>query len=514
MAEGNLTAVDKRRPPRSRAAASEPLCGVVTNQMMLLALAAACCIALTCACADDVPAASAPEWVRALFSPTDARTALRLLQAEEIEGGVEAICEYQYPNIAGNPAKGKAKLFLPTTLATDNDARVPLMHFAGYELDRPGAASFLARGIAASTPCGEEFNPLVRGENVDISILHRVRALPFIDDARVEVFGGSAGGYMSLMVAAETFPLNCCAPDVPPVNLGYNVGYLARNRGIAHAQPEGQEHPNMPVVTVVTLLADQGREIYGSDFDGDAYLAASPISRLDCITCPTLITAVTADLLVPINQIGVDLAKPLERSLFPDGFAIEMGDIISRDASQRTLVEALGEGRLDVFTVPVPDDAPRMKWDGTAEEGQAPVLKTPFSEGKQFSLVVFDEGAPEPQCGHMKHAFGIDKGHFLDRYRDARPGTDQLTLPKLTRLMQRYLHLEGFPALVRPPGSPAPFIANRLDFPEAERADVLRGLRTFAADPDCLAKLRALYAELPPELKALGDGLDLGDAER
>ena len=49
------------------------------------------------------------------------------------------------------------------------------------------------------------------------------RALPWVDDTRVVIGGGSAGGWMTLLLAAETFPLAGAAPDVPPVNWGYNA---------------------------------------------------------------------------------------------------------------------------------------------------------------------------------------------------------------------------------------------------------------------------------------------------
>lgn len=45
---------------------------------------------------------------------------------------------------------------------------------------------------------------------------------------------------------------------------------------------------------------------------------------------------------------------------------------------------------------------------------------------------------------------------------------------------------------------------NRLDFPEAEQADVRRGLRTFCARDDCARHFQELYRQLPLELQALG----------
>ena len=51
--------------------------------------------------------------------------------------------------------------------------------------------------------------------------------------------------------------------------------------------------------------------------------------------------------------------------------------------------------------------------------------------------------------------------------------------------------------------------ANQLDYPEAERADVLLGLTAFAVDDACATRLAQHYANLPDTLKVLGP--QLGD---
>jgi hypothetical protein len=191
---------------------------------------------------------------------------------------------------------------------------------------------------------------------------------------------------------------------------------------------------------------------------------------------------------------------------------MEMERLVARRAAQRTLLEGLSPERVEVFTVPVPDTAPKIGWDGTAP-GPAVDLEMPFSRDKTFTLTVLDEGPPEPQCAHTKHAVGAGKEGFLRHYREAPLSASQLTLAKLERLMRRYLHRESHPAVVRPANVPAPFVANRLDFPEVERADVLRGLRTFAADLASVQRLAETYRALPPELKALGDDFSEGGTE-
>lgn len=451
--------------------------------------------------------------IKALLPEASGRGGLRYLSAESVRGGVELLCELTYPDLQGRPVTGQAKLFLPSRLLEEPAARLPLLHIAGYELDRGGGEGFLAQGIIVSTPHGEPLNPLVRGENLDVAILHRMRAQPWVDEARVQIAGGSAGGYMALLLAAETFPVGGCAADVPPVNLAYNIAYFHHNQALAAAQPEGQDHLNMPVLNAVCPLGEQMASLYGTDYESDAWLAISPICWLDEVTCPTLVTCSTADLLVPINQFGEELGRPFDPALFPPGFEMARERLLGRSASRRTLLDVLPEEKREVFTIPVPAAAPRLGWDGTAGPGPAVTLEVPFSREKPFTLAVLDEGPPEPQCAHTKHAVVASKEEFLRQCLESSAAPSQLSGPKLARLMRRYLQREAHPAMVFPAQAPAPFVANRLDFPELERADVLRGLRTFAADPACARQLLEVYRALPAELQALGADFADGGAE-
>ncbi len=132
------------------------------------------------------------------------------LDVDGKEGG-EVVCNFIYPAIDGQILTATAKLFLPPELAKPG-VRVPLLHVAGYEIDTLGAMEYLKEGIAISTVHAHALNPLARGPKLEWALLHAERALPFVDDARVFIQGGSAGGYTALMLAAETFPLSVPSP--------------------------------------------------------------------------------------------------------------------------------------------------------------------------------------------------------------------------------------------------------------------------------------------------------------
>jgi hypothetical protein len=356
---------------------------------------------------------------------------------------------------------------------------------------------------------------MVRGPNLDTALLHALRQLRFIDDSRVFVHGGSAGGYTTLMLAAETFPLSGAAPYVPPVNWGYNAAYFIHNRDAARAVPEGGTTPPQPVLASVLILAELMLPTFGSDFDSDAYLYSSPISQLETITCPVQMVCSTADILVPIDQIGREFVRERDQSLFPSGWTCALDDLMQRRQTRKTLCDLLPDSARKVTLVPVPPTTRRaVPLPGhAADEGEVMSLMLPFSRQKQWSITVLDEGPIDPLCAHTKYAVGPDHGNFREWTLERSIRPSQLTLPKLERMMEKLRGEEYRPFTLRPENGEA-YAATRLDFAAAERADALRGLRTFANVSDqCAEKLAAAYRSLPPELKLLGPALGHGTAD-
>src|SRR4029077_4895886 len=121
------------------------------------------------------------------------------------------------------------------------------------------------RGFVVVTPRALEANPLVRTTNPDTALLHIARSLPFVDDARAIVAGGSAGGYATLMVAAETFPLAGAAPDVPPINWGYNAAYFLKQKDRI-APAKGETTSRIPILYGVGFLIKDASKVYGEDY--------------------------------------------------------------------------------------------------------------------------------------------------------------------------------------------------------------------------------------------------------
>jgi len=465
--------------------------------------------------------AEEPAWAAALFPNTDppaqCEPRFRRMAAEEIpvgdRRGGQVTVELLHRDVYGETQTAQARIFVPPALVDDPTLRVPLVHAAGYEIDAGGASGYLVAGFVVTTPHAHPQNPISRGPNLDTAILHGARALPFIDDSRVLIQGGSAGGYTTLMLAAETFPLTAAMPDVPPTNWGYNAAYFIRNRERARQVPAGETQSPLPVLNVVIGLADDGVKMLGPDTGSDAWLHMSPISHLETITCPTQVTFSTADMLVPIDQMSRALVRKPPAGMFPEGFTMRLNDCVAPASARRTLLDVLDRDRYELFVVAAPHGAEELR-PGASPTRPAAHVPLPFSEQRTFSLVVIDEGAPEPWVGHLKYYLNADRTAFREWALSQPIAPGQLTQAKLERLMMRYAGRPYREVRAVPEGRLAPMTLTTLDFPEAERADVLRSLRTYAKDAACAERLVALYRKLPKRLRVLGERIGSVQAMR
>lgn len=477
-------------------------------------------LALTGGITPSALAQGTPAWLERLFpytgEPDTFAHRLQRVSADEVplpDGRMagRVVLRFLYRSFDGTTTAGTARMYLPPELADGTVTTAPLIDNAGYPLDEGGGLRYAGKGLIVVHPHEEPDNPMVRGPNLDRALLHACRQLPFVDDSRVFIHGGSAGGYTTLMLAAETFPLNGAAPYVPPVNWGYNAAYFFHNREMARAVPEGSEVPAQPVLASVIILAEQAAVHFGEDFDSEVWLHSSPISHLDGITCPVVMPISTADILVPMDQFSRDLVVPRDPTLFPEGWTSDIDALIHSPSSRVTLLELLDPSVVHIARIRISPRTQRVPVPGNeAPEGRPIHRPLPYATNRQWTIVVLDEGPIEPLCSHTKYSVGMDHDSF-QAWALGRPiPEEQLSLRKLELLMLRYKGEERYPMEALPQGATEPVTVITLDFPEAEQADVLRGLLTYASEDARAARLARLYTQLPDSLKALGPELGSG----
>jgi hypothetical protein len=449
---------------------------------------------------DDGGAAfKGPEWVRKEFAGLLAGPAkrMRVLAATLLPavGGAVAKVEVEYPfrDPRGKSVVGKGKFYIPASDETFQ-SKLPLYYSAGYELDDASALGLVARGFAVVTPQALEANPLVRTVNPDLALLHVARSLSLVDDSRVLIAGGSAGGYATLMVAAETFPISGAAPAVPPVNWGYNAAYfLQREQGDSRKDANA---PKTPVFDVIVPIVYQGTKVYGTNPSDEIYFRHSPIAHLDTVTCPVLIYWTTADMLVPIDQVGKQWARPFDATKFPAGFTFDPEKLTTSPQGRVRFIDSLKPENYEIVELSEASIKEQLK---TAAASKVPP-ELSFSTSKQWSITIMDEGAPQPELGHAKYAVPWSQAKFVAHVTSTPIAANQLTPTKLERLMDRYAGREWLPTeLVH------------LDDTASEHLDVVRGLKTYVAAGIEHAKLFGeLYGKLSADKRVLPEKVPVG----
>jgi hypothetical protein len=400
---------------------------------------------------------------------------------------------YRWRDGRGTWCDAEGLLYVPA--ASPEGTRHPLVFHAGYEIPEASVPGFMAAGVAVlTTKTPEEGtawpggNPVSRGPEMDLALLRVARTHPAVDDGRVAITGGSAGGYMTLMVTAGTFPLNGSFPLVPPVDLRYTLGCWFHDADtITAPRPDGNAAMQHPGRTDMQEMGRRVIELHGP-MGGERMLAYSPIAHLDRITCPVVTSLTTADALVPFPQMGGPLAAKAiadAPSMYPIDPAVVSQDLGVTVASP-TLLEALGD-EAQVETFEVPEGAELL-----LDINEPPPYKTLQApeRTKRWLVLILDEGGPGEDVGHFRHAVSMDTVELLVGCLTAPVTLEQLTPAKLLQLCDRvagrgWIH----------PGHDEH--ASDPEVLDAERRDVARGLRTYCdASPEHRARLDSLVATL------------------
>lgn len=432
--------------------------------------------------------------------------------SEEADGpcGVVTV-RVPYLGVLGDEKTGLARVVFPRKAALPG-TRLPAFCHVHYEKDTGGAKQWAGKGWAVFTAAytgADGESPIDvsvgNGNNLARAVIQWARRCPFVDPARMHIDGGSQGGYMALAMSADMFPVTSTTADVPVVNWCYNIGYLEANR--AHGGYPGHEAESpLPVMGMVTGLAEMAYAYFPRDLSADAWYWLSPISMLDRIANPVLVTSATGDMLVPMEQMSRTHFRAPDPALFPEGYRRDFDGLTANEKARKVFEECLPPEKVFIHVEPRPEDGFAYTREMILDPKKMPQKKQKhidktWSPEHQWSLFYMDEGGPLPFAGHNSWNWNAGPDSFTAHYRDAVPDPSVLNAAKLLRLMERHEgKLSNLPLL----NSGAP--ANRCNHADAERRDVRAGLAAYAAlGADHAARLKALYAECP--LKALGETL-------
>jgi hypothetical protein len=412
---------------------------------------------------------------------------------------------FPYRDQSNQPRIGRARIWLPPHIdPTPEDGTVPTILSIHYTMERDGASGFLSQGWACITPIeiGEDHSYNIVGAGMDhtLALAKLVRRLRFVDKQRIGWTGGSAGGYQCLMAAEALWPVAALVADVPVSDLHYNIQTIKVSNGY-NAGITDDSALVIPIARFVYPIVAGTEPGYNSDPD-EAWEHSAPQGAA-LIRSPMTILSSTADLLCPSAQIGPDFERIPKRGSMPPGWTNSYEKLHHPKSLGKTLIEWIPRTDVETICVAIPESAPRVQVlpppDGVEHPAVEPYkMDRPFSRSSLISVVIQDEGAPDPMCGHSKYAVGMNAlPYFHFHFGRGYVPADHLTPLVLSRLIGRFnLETNQNPTL--------PDI--RRGYDEFDRYEAILSLRTFIGAPvrdENLETLRRMYSELPPVQRGL-----------
>jgi len=336
----------------------------------------------------------------------------------------------------------QVRYFLPTKAQQP----MPVIFFAHYEMpeDSLELRRYLKEGwgvVSAYDVNKYDINPNLTGNDlifnnaVFYSLCHDSR----FDRDRIAVVGGSAGGYMSLMLNGLQLGICVSCAGSPITNVLFNFHYYFEKvqryniEAVAKLTPEEKaDFRNVmlktpfPFVTPIYNLFKGNEKNFPNEEDYERWQALSPVGVAEGFVNPLYITHFTSDLLVPLDQVTKKFTYSEGGETIPEGFPLRLPEFPLN--LKYSLEELIPDDKKNLFTLPVP------KVNETFEY--------PFDEKKQITIAIFDEGKVESYCSHNKGEEGGDSIDisYLKRYlAKGAKQTNLLTADKIAILLQRYV---------------------------------------------------------------------------
>ena len=339
----------------------------------------------------------------------------------------------------GKPETRQARYYLPKAA----QGPFPLILSVHYEIPDGDRVlyEYLSRGWAVFTPTRIPIEDLMQITGRDLrcasAMVSLARRSPNVDPLRIALRGCSAGGYQAMLLAALRGGL-CAAYSMSGVyHLPYEFGFYIpqsneHNLAMAHTLTDEQRadfnNYLIPYVKTVADTFEATRQSLGVENPlSEKWLRYSPVSHLDKITCPVLLSHSTADAIVPVYQATEACAPPEPGASLPAGYRLHLREFIPGAVLNLPLDELVAPGALRVFRFDPP--------------AGMEALALQFDPGCRFSLNLIDEGPVEKECSHFKNLMsGLvdDTGFFQAQFMRGAGENGGMTVEKLRWLAGKY----------------------------------------------------------------------------
>lgn len=311
------------------------------------------------------------------------------------------------------------RLYLPE----QGQQPMPLIYVPHYEMAEDSAElrRYLAKGWAVASPTA--FDNAYNGELTDDDLifnnaaLYTLRHMEEFDRQRIAIVGGSAGGYTALMLSALQMG-NCATVATAPISNVYFNFYQY------FPMAERDDAPFFLKLVAGMFLPIQDN--FPDKTDMTRWEALSPVGLADCFSSPLVITHVTSDILVPIDQTAREYTYDREGDTMPEGFITRL-PADNPGVLGRSLAEELSPELTHIEHIPIvdPNADSILYYDST----------------KLFNINIFDDGPTQATGSHRATTgTGImdDTLYLEEMFFRSLEETERLMPGKLLLLLRRY----------------------------------------------------------------------------
>ena len=306
---------------------------------------------------------------------------------------------------------------------------LPLIYIPHYEIDENTVDfhQYMNHGWAVASPVfSNEYNSEVTGNDLvfNNAALYYIRHMNGIDKERIAIVGGSAGGYMSLML--NMLQMGTCASiaNSPIANVYYNL-YVYFHACDELNKASSFNSITMPIQMLISKSFRPNLDNFPDVCDADRWAALSPVGLAKCISNPIVVNHYTGDILVPVDQITKKYTYSERNKAFPIDFPIEMGSDYPGILSHSLEEEA---------------DPDEICVQYYKLENQNVDMEMTASD-KLLTINIFDDGPMNPKGTHTapKTTGNLDTMKFLEEmFEKTLKGTEKAESAKLILMLERY----------------------------------------------------------------------------
>ncbi|WP_054957905.1 alpha/beta hydrolase family protein [Paenibacillus dakarensis] len=350
-------------------------------------------------------------------------TAAETLSADEFE---KEIIDVKYIKADGEVDTRQIVLYKPANAQGD----IPVIFVPHYAVNENTAdfVAYIKNGWAASSPYNvkNEYNGTLATDDLvfNNAALYTLRNMNGIDKQRIAMVGGSAGGYMTLMLSQLHMGTVASIANSPIANIYFNAHvYFPKSDEVN--RNTGLFDFIMPVQGMISKSFQPINDILTNEND-PLWEALSPVSMAKAFSSPIVINHNTADILVPIDQITKKYTYEDNDGTLPEGFNASLDDNYPGILSS-SLEELANQNEVSIS---------KYVFENNVVEGEMP-----YSE-KLLTINVIDDGPISAKGSHVapNTTGGYDSMPYLQDMMDKTlRNTEKLVPEKLLLLLDRYL---------------------------------------------------------------------------